>query len=124
MFFDHEPEHGDDMTLQSASAWNSERMRGGWWGAGRRWTVIRQILAVNHVFGGEPAFGPPILSTVPFTPVDGWQRDEYTVPVDSLTWTDLLGDLPELAYRAASATTSPSTAPGSSCSWRPSPRAR
>lgn len=55
MFFDQEPEHGDDMTLQSASAWNSERMRGGWWGAGRRWTVIRQILAVNHVFGGEPA---------------------------------------------------------------------
>ncbi|MGW6202971.1 hypothetical protein ACWF9B_04890 [Streptomyces sp. NPDC055089] len=107
MFFDQEPEHGDDMTLQSASAWNSERMRGGWWGAGRRWTVIRQVLAVNHVLGGEPAFGPPILSTVPFTPVDGWQRDEYTVPVDSLTWTDLLGDLPELAYRAASATTSP-----------------
>lgn len=107
MFFDHEPEHGDDMTLQSASAWDSERMRGGWWGAGRRWTVIRQILAVNHVFGGEPAFGPPILSTVPFTPVDGWQRDEYLVPVDSLTWTDLLDNLPELAYRAASAATSP-----------------
>ncbi|WP_327708055.1 hypothetical protein OG912_03140 [Streptomyces sp. NBC_00464] len=107
MFFDQEPEHGDDMTLQSASAWNSERMRGGWWGAGRRWTVIRQILAVNHVFGGEPAFGPSILSTVPFTPVDGWQRDEYTVPADSLTWTDLLDNLPELAYRAASATTSP-----------------
>ncbi|TXS39094.1 hypothetical protein [Streptomyces sp. OR43] len=106
MFFDQEPEHGDDRTLQEASAWNSERMRGGWWGAGLRWTVIRQILAVNHVFGGEPAFGPPILSTVPFTPVDGWQRDEYTVPVDSLTWTELLDDLPELAYRAASATTS------------------
>ncbi|WLQ51975.1 hypothetical protein P8A21_32765 [Streptomyces poriferorum] len=107
MFFDQEPEHGDDMTLQSASAWNSERMRGGWWGAGRRWTVIRQLLAVNHVLGGDPAFGPPIRSTVPFTSVDGWQRDEYTVPVDSLTWTDLLDDLPELAYRAASATTSP-----------------
>ncbi|MER5278598.1 hypothetical protein ABT025_23010 [Streptomyces sp. NPDC002809] len=106
MFFDQEPEHGDDMTLQAASAWNSERMRGGWWGAGRCWTVIRQILAVNHVLGGEPAFGPPILSTVPFTPVDGWQRDEYTVPAKSLTWTELLGDLPELAYRAASATTS------------------
>ncbi|MEU9204746.1 hypothetical protein [Streptomyces sp. NPDC048332] len=107
MFFEHEPEHGDDMTLQPATAWNSERMRGGWWGAGRRWTVIRQILAVNHVLGGEPAFGPPIQSKVPFTPVDGWQRDEYTVPGDSLTWTDLLDGLPELAYRAASATTSP-----------------
>ncbi|MEW1692924.1 hypothetical protein ACIQOF_36105 [Streptomyces sp. NPDC091265] len=107
MFFDHEPEHGDDTTLQQASAWNSEKMRGGWWGAGRRWTVIRQILAVNHVFGGEPAFGPPIPSKVPFTSVDGWQRDEFTVPADSLTWTDLLDDLPELAYRAASATTSP-----------------
>lgn len=39
--------------------------------------------------------------------MDGWQRDEYTVPADSLTWTDLLDNLPELAYRAASATTSP-----------------
>ncbi|MFJ1550279.1 hypothetical protein [Streptomyces sp. NPDC088246] len=107
MFFDHEPELGDDTTLQIASAWNSERMRGGWWGAGRRWTAIRQILAVNHVLGGEPAFGPPIPSKVPFTPVDGWQRDEYTVPGDSLAWTPLLDNLPELAYRAASATTSP-----------------
>lgn len=107
MFFDHEPEHGDDTTLQTASAWSCERMRGGWWGAGRRWTVIRQILAVNHVLGGEPAFGPPITSKVPFTPVDGWQRDECTVPGDSLTWTSLLDNLPELAYRAASPATSP-----------------
>lgn len=107
MFFDHAPEHGDDTTLQTASAWHSERMRGGWWGAGSRWTVIRQILAVNHVLGGEPAFGPPISSKVPFTPVDGWQRDEYTVPDGSLTWTSLLDNLPELAYRAASETTSP-----------------
>ncbi|MFG3136402.1 hypothetical protein ACGFZA_09270 [Streptomyces sp. NPDC048211] len=107
MFFDHEPEHGDDTTLQTASAWNSARMRGGWWGAGRRWTVVRQILAVNHVLGGEPAFGPPLMSKVPFTSVDGWQRDEYTVPGDSLTWTSLLDNLPELAYRAASAATSP-----------------
>ncbi|MFD6423949.1 hypothetical protein [Streptomyces sp. NPDC060198] len=107
MFFDHEPEHGDDTTLQNASAWGSERMRGGWWGGGRRWTVIRQILAVNHVFGGRPAFGPPAPSKVPFTSVDGWQRDECTVPGDSLSWTSVLGMLPELAYRAASATTSP-----------------
>ncbi|WP_328723124.1 hypothetical protein OHT52_28930 [Streptomyces sp. NBC_00247] len=107
MFFDHEPEHGDDTTLQNASAWSSERMRGGWWGAGRRWTVIRQILAVNHVLAGRPAFGPPAPSKVPFTSVDGWQRDEYTVPGDSLSWTSVLGMLPELSYRAASATTSP-----------------
>ncbi|WP_405386324.1 hypothetical protein OG596_01755 [Streptomyces sp. NBC_01102] len=107
MFFDHEPEHGDDMTLQIASALNSEQMRGGWWGGGRRWTVIRQLLAVNHVFGGEPAFGPPIPSKAPFPSVDGWQRDEYTVPCDSRTWAPLLDHLPELAYRAASATTSP-----------------
>ncbi|MFG2669804.1 hypothetical protein [Streptomyces sp. NPDC048445] len=106
MFFEHEPEHGDDTTLQTASAWASERMRGGWWGAGKRWTVIRQILAVNHVLGGEPAFGPPIASKVPFTSADGWQRDEFTVPSESLTWTSLLDNLPELAYRAASATTS------------------
>ncbi|WP_405401337.1 hypothetical protein [Streptomyces sp. NBC_01104] len=107
MFFEHEPEHADDTTLQTASAWNSERMHGGWWGAGRRWTAIRQILAVNHVLAGEPAFGPPIPSKVPFTPVDGWQRDEYTVPGDFVSWPSLLDCLPELAYRAASPTTSP-----------------
>ncbi|MFD5658736.1 hypothetical protein [Streptomyces hirsutus] len=106
MFFDHEPEHGDDTTLRNASAWGSERMHGSWWGAGSRWTVIRQILAVNHVLGGEPAFGPPTPSKVPFIPVDGWQRDEYTVPGDSLAWVSLLDKLPELAYRATSATTS------------------
>ncbi|MGW2277751.1 hypothetical protein [Streptomyces sp. NPDC001770] len=106
MFFDHEPEHGDDTTLRNASSWRSERMYGGWWGGGNRWTTIRQILAVNHVFGGEPAFGPPTPSKVPFTPVDGWQRDEHTVPGDALAWTTLLDTLPELAYRAASATTS------------------
>ncbi|MFD6472018.1 hypothetical protein ACFWEH_00665 [Streptomyces anulatus] len=107
MFFDHAPEHGDDATLRNASAWGSERMHGNWWGGGNRWTAIRQILAVNHVLGGEPAFGPPTPSKVPFTSVDGWQRDEYTVPGDSLTWTSVLDKLPELAYRAASATTSP-----------------
>ncbi|MCX4966434.1 hypothetical protein OHA98_16645 [Streptomyces sp. NBC_00654] len=107
MFFEHEPEHGDDTTLRNASAWGYERMHGNWWGGGRRWTVIRKILAVNHVLGGEPAFGPPIPSKVPFTSADGWQRDEYTVPGDFLTWTFLLDKLPELAYRAASATTSP-----------------
>ncbi|MFD4029467.1 hypothetical protein ACFWVP_02755 [Streptomyces sp. NPDC058637] len=106
MFFEHEPEHGDDRTLQTASALNSVRMRG-WCGSGRRWTVIRQLLAVNHVLGGEPAFGPPIWSKAPFTSVDGWQRDEYTVPGDSLTWAPLLDHLPELAYRAASSATSP-----------------
>ncbi|MFF3171978.1 hypothetical protein ACFVQ0_05110 [Streptomyces sp. NPDC057900] len=107
MFFEHEPEHGDDTTLETASAWDSERMRGGWWGAGKRWTVIRQILSVNHVLGGEPAFGPPVTSKAPRTVADGWRRDEYTVPSDSLTWAPLLDHLPELAYRAASATTSP-----------------
>ncbi|MEU0128378.1 hypothetical protein [Streptomyces sp. NPDC006289] len=107
MFFDHEPEHGDDTTLREASAWGSARMHGSWWGAGSRWTVIRQILAVNHVLGGEPAFGPPTPSKVPFTPADGWQRDESTVPGGSLGWTSLLDKLPELAYRAASEATSP-----------------
>ncbi|CAM5604805.1 DNA-binding protein OS=Streptomyces cyaneofuscatus OX=66883 GN=G3I52_11020 PE=4 SV=1 [Streptomyces cyaneofuscatus] len=106
MFFDHAPEHGDDTTLRDATAFGSERMHGGWWGGGNRWTVIRQILAVNHVLGGEPAFGPPVPSKVPFTPVDGWQRDEYTVPGGSMSWTSLLDKLPELAYRAASSATS------------------
>ncbi|MFF9686906.1 hypothetical protein [Streptomyces sp. NPDC014623] len=107
MFCDHSPEHGDDTTLLHATAWGSERAYRGWWGSGIRWTTIRQILAVNHVFGGEPAFGPPVPSKVPFAPVDGWQRDEYTVPGQALDWTSLLDKLPELAYRAASATTAP-----------------
>ncbi|MDQ0988435.1 hypothetical protein [Streptomyces sp. V2I9] len=107
MFFDHEPEHGDDTTLRAATAWGSDQMRGSWWGGGSRWTAIRQILAVNHVLGGEPAFGPPTPSKVPFTPVDGWQRDEFTVPGESPAWTSLLDKLPELAYRAASEATSP-----------------
>ncbi|MFH8435551.1 hypothetical protein ACH4A3_10045 [Streptomyces sp. NPDC018007] len=107
MFFDHEPEHGDDTTLRAATAWGSEQMRGSWWGGGSRWTAIRQILAVNHVLGGEPAFGPPPPSKVPFTPVDGWRRDEYTVPGDSPAWAPLLDKLPELAYRAASEATLP-----------------
>ncbi|MFD5692138.1 hypothetical protein [Streptomyces rubiginosohelvolus] len=106
MFFDHEPEHGDDTTLRAATAWGAEKVRGSWYGGGSRWTAIRQILAVNHVLGGEPAFGPATPSKVPFTPVDGWQRDEYTVPGESLAWTPLLDKLPELAYRAASEATS------------------
>ncbi|MFI2113336.1 hypothetical protein ACH489_02640 [Streptomyces rubiginosohelvolus] len=106
MFFDHEPEHGDDTTLRAATAWGAEKVRGSWYGGGSRWTAIRQILAVNHVLGGEPAFGPPTPSKVPFTPVDGWQRDAYTVPGESLAWTPLLDKLPELAYRAASEATS------------------
>lgn len=107
MFFDHAPEHGDDTTLREATAFGSERLYGGWWGGGPRWTTIRQILGVNHVLGGEPAFGPPVPSKAPFTPVDGWQRDEFTVPVGSLSWTSLLDQLPELAYRAASSALSP-----------------
>ncbi|MEV4947833.1 hypothetical protein [Streptomyces sp. NPDC053755] len=107
MFFDHAPEHGDDGTLREASAWGSEQMHGGWWGTVSRWTAIRQILAVNHVLAGEPAFGPPVPSKIPFAAGDGWQRDEYTVPGDSPNWPFLLDMLPELAYRAASATTSP-----------------
>ncbi|MFE3518473.1 hypothetical protein [Streptomyces sp. NPDC059166] len=107
MFHDRSPEHADDATLQQATAWGSERMYGGWWGNGRRWTTIRQVLAVNHVLGGEPAFGPPVPKQAPFTPVDGWHREEFTVPGESLRWTSLLDRLPGLAYRAASAITSP-----------------
>ncbi|XUZ99499.1 hypothetical protein ACQ9ZG_30510 [Streptomyces araujoniae] len=107
MFFDHAPEHGDDTTLREATAFGSERLYGGWWGGGLRWTIVRQILGVNHVLGGEAAFGQPVPSTAPFTPVDGWQRDEFTVPAGSLSWTSLLGQLPELAYRAASSALSP-----------------
>ncbi|MFE6977951.1 hypothetical protein [Streptomyces sp. NPDC057682] len=107
MFFDREPEHADDETLRNASAWGPDRMYGGWWGGGKRWSAIQQILAVNHVFGGAPAFGPAISSKVPFTPTDGWQRDEHTVPGDAMAWTAVLDLLPELAFRAASETTLP-----------------
>ncbi|MXG26659.1 hypothetical protein [Streptomyces sp. YIM 132580] len=107
MFFDQAPEHGDDTTLREATAFGSKRLYGGWWGGGTRWATIRQILAVNHVLGGEPAFGPPVPSKVPFTPVDGWQRDECIVPAGSLSWTSLLDKLPELAYRATSPAMSP-----------------
>ncbi|MEU1122197.1 hypothetical protein ABZ371_01055 [Streptomyces sp. NPDC005899] len=107
MFFEQEPEYGDDLTLRHASVWGSERMNGSWWGGGPRWTVIRQILAVNHVLGGEPAFGPPIVPKAPFAPGDGWQRDEYTVPSDASDWTGLLDKLPQLAYRASSQATAP-----------------
>ncbi|CAM5483755.1 hypothetical protein GCM10010329_67830 [Streptomyces spiroverticillatus] len=107
MFFDHEPEHADDTTLREATAWDSERIHISWWGAGRHWTTIRQILAVNHVLGGEPAFGPPVPDKSPFTSVDGWQRDAHTVLSDSQDWTSLLDRLPQLAYRAASETTTP-----------------
>ncbi|MEU1277160.1 hypothetical protein [Streptomyces sp. NPDC005805] len=107
MFFDRAPEHADDTTLRNATAWGSERVYGGWWGGGHRWTTVRQILAVNHVLGGEAAFGPAVPSKAPYTPADGWQRDEHTVPSGGMSWTSLLDKLPELAYRAASAATSP-----------------
>ncbi|MER5493635.1 hypothetical protein [Streptomyces sp. NPDC002490] len=107
MFFDRAPEHADDLTLSQATAWGSDRPYRGWWGSGPQWTLVRQLLAVNHVLGGGPAFGPPVPAKEPFTPVDGWQRDEYTVPAQCPDWTRLLDVLPELAYRAASAATAP-----------------
>ncbi|MEU3601258.1 hypothetical protein ABZ714_21445 [Streptomyces sp. NPDC006798] len=107
MFFDRSPEQADDLSLSQATAWGSDRMYRGWWGSDARWSLIRQLLAVNHVLGGEPAYGPAVPSGAPFTAVDGWRRDGHTVPVQSPDWTSLLDVLPELAYRAASAATSP-----------------
>ncbi|MEU5162055.1 hypothetical protein AB0G74_20960 [Streptomyces sp. NPDC020875] len=107
MFFDRSPEHADDLTLSLATAWGSDRLYRGWWGSDERWSMIRQLLAVNHVLGGESAYGPAVPSEAAFTPVDGWRRDECTVPAQSPDWTSLLDVLPELAYRAASAATSP-----------------
>ncbi|MGC0327402.1 hypothetical protein RKD23_000392 [Streptomyces sp. SAI-170] len=106
MFADYSPEHGDDGTLREATA-GIAHLWGGWHGA-QRWSVLRQIRAVNHVLSGHPAEGKalPAGQGRPAPLGDGWQSDELTIPDIGTIWPSLLGVLRPLAYRAAAPTVS------------------
>ncbi|WP_193514314.1 hypothetical protein [Streptomyces griseoloalbus] len=101
MFADYSPEDGDDQTLREAT--DGLAVQQGWWGGGRRWSVLRQIRAVNHVLSGKPADGTPLpdASRLAGT-ADGWRSDEFTVPGIGAVWPSVLDVLRPLAYRAAS----------------------
>ncbi|WP_431985828.1 hypothetical protein [Streptomyces griseoflavus] len=106
MFADYRPEDGDDQTLREATEGLAEQH--GWWGNGQRWTVLRQIRAVNHVLTGKPAEGKALPAAARLTgPADGWTSDERTVPAEGPAWPALLDALRPLAYRAASPTLTP-----------------
>ncbi|MEU8690340.1 hypothetical protein [Streptomyces sp. NPDC048665] len=100
MFADYSPAHGDDRTL-------SDALSGvvglhGWW-PGERYTVLRQIRAVNHVLSGRPADGRQLPGTERLDALtDGWTSEEHTVPAIGLTWPPVLGTLRAMLYRAAS----------------------
>ncbi|WP_282699983.1 hypothetical protein [Streptomyces sp. CC219B] len=100
MFADYSPAHGDDRTLREATA-GLAHLWGGW-GSEHRWTVLRQIRAVNHVLSGHPAQGKPLPADRgrPAPLGDGWSSDELTVPGIGTIWPELLGVLRPLAYRA------------------------
>ncbi|MFI8089409.1 hypothetical protein ACIF9R_13995 [Streptomyces sp. NPDC086080] len=101
MFADYAPEDGDDQTLREATAGLAEQH--GWWGGGKRWGVLRQIRAVNHVLTGKPAGGKALPGAARLTgPAGGWHSDERTVPSGGAAWPSLLDALRPLAYRAAS----------------------
>ncbi|MEV0172014.1 hypothetical protein AB0I00_12965 [Streptomyces sp. NPDC050803] len=101
MFADYSPEHGDDRTIREATA-GIARLWGGW-GGEHRWTVLRQIRAVNHVLSGHPADGKPLPAERgrPAPLGDGWTSDDLTIPGIGTIWPSLLGVLRPLAYRAA-----------------------
>ncbi|MFI2508813.1 hypothetical protein [Streptomyces sp. NPDC018972] len=99
MFADYSPENGDDQTLREATA--GLAVQHGWWSE-QRWSVLRQIRAVNHVLSGKPADGKPLPGTARLTgPAGGWHSDEFTVPEIGAQWPSLLDVLRPLAYRAA-----------------------
>lgn len=103
MFADYRPEDGDDQTLREATAGLAEQH--GWWGGGQRWSVLRQIRAVNHVLSGRPAEGRALPAEARLTgAADGWTSDARTVPAEGPAWPSLLDALRPLAYRAASPT--------------------
>ncbi|MGW5036674.1 hypothetical protein ACWEQK_00860 [Streptomyces parvulus] len=103
MFADYRPEHGDDLTLRTATRGLAHLW--GAWGGDQQWTALRQIRAVNHVLSGHPADGRRLPDrTRQDTLADGWLSDEYTLPRLGLVWPSLLSVLRPLAYRAAAPT--------------------
>ncbi|MFH8804154.1 hypothetical protein ACH4F6_31950 [Streptomyces sp. NPDC017936] len=104
MFADYKPEHGDDQTLREAIAGFGDA-GSGWYGGSGRWSVLRQIRAVNHVLTGQPADGRPLERRSRDTgAAEGWRSDEFTVPGVTSVWPSVLDALRPLAYRAASPT--------------------
>ncbi|MBC9713291.1 hypothetical protein H9Y04_12000 [Streptomyces sp. TRM66268-LWL] len=99
MFADYRPEHGDDATLILATRGISGAW--GWWTNSAAWQTLRQIRAVSHVLSGRPADGTPLHERLT-APVGAWRSDEHTIPVRAPDWTQALGVLRPLAYRAAS----------------------
>ncbi|MFI1369471.1 hypothetical protein [Streptomyces griseochromogenes] len=99
MFADYRPQHGDDRTLHDALA--GIVGLNGWWYR-ERWSVLRQIRAVNHVLAGLPAEGKPLPDRKSGAVGDGWVGDERTIPGIGMVWPPLLGVLRALALRAAS----------------------
>ncbi|MEV6180053.1 hypothetical protein [Streptomyces sp. NPDC052015] len=103
MFADYSPENGDDETLREAVSGLAHLH--GWSGSGARYTVLRQIRAVNLVLSGKPADGKPLPARARLTSaVGGWRSEDLTVPGIGLVWPSVLGALRPLAYRAASPT--------------------
>ncbi|MFD8519223.1 hypothetical protein ACFV2D_04270 [Streptomyces capillispiralis] len=106
MFTDYSPEDGDDQTLREATA--GLAVQQGWWGGGERWSVLRQIRAVNHVLSGKPADGRALPDAARSTgAADGWHSDEFTIPAVGAVWPSVLDALRPLAYRAASPALTP-----------------
>ncbi|MGW3204784.1 hypothetical protein [Streptomyces sp. NPDC001135] len=100
MFADYSPVHGDDRTLHDAMS--GVVALHGWW-YGERWSVLRQIRAVNHVLSGRPADGKPLPGLERLGALtDGWTSEEHTVPAIGMVWPPVLGVLRALAYRLAS----------------------
>ncbi|MFJ9820833.1 hypothetical protein ACIRU3_37325 [Streptomyces sp. NPDC101151] len=100
MFADYRPRHGDDRTLHDALSGIVGPH--GWW-YGERWSVLRQIRAVNHVLSGKPAEGKPLPDRNQLAALGGgWLSDERTVPGIGMVWPPVLGVLRALAHRAAS----------------------
>ncbi|MBC2900114.1 hypothetical protein [Streptomyces cupreus] len=97
MFADYSPDHGDDRTMREATAGIASLWGG--WGGEHKYTVLRQIRAVNHVLNGLPAEGKPLPPQALVG--DGWISDGLTIPGIGTIWPSLLGALRPLAYRAA-----------------------
>ncbi|MGW2742281.1 hypothetical protein [Streptomyces sp. NPDC001450] len=100
MFADYSPRNGDDRTLHDALS--GVVGLHGWW-YGERWSVLRQIRAVNHVLSGRPAEGKHLPDRDQLAALgDGWLSDEHTIPGIGTVWPPVLGVLRALAHRATS----------------------